>query len=64
VLLILPVPALIAPYVSSDPVHWAYRVYHPFFYRYPLYTSHLLTTEGRPRSAQSLQILALMIELY
>ena len=67
--LLLPVPALIAPFVSDDPLHWAYRVYHPFMYRYPLYTAHVLRSsetmqllEDRPLPVQSLEVLSLMIK--
>ena len=36
-LVLLPIPALIAPYISDRPISWAYRAYHPFMYRYPHY---------------------------
>ncbi len=66
-LLLAPIPALVAPYVSDDPVKWAYSVYHLGFYRYPVRTGAQLGDAKRemmdqPRWAQSIAILGLMIE--
>ena len=44
--LLVPAPALLAPHVSDDPVRWAYRVYHPFMYRYPTVIGHYSTLLG------------------
>ena len=68
-LLFLPMPALLAPYLSPDPLDSAYRIYHPFMYRYPNHTAHLLRNPNavmllaqKLRPAQSLCVLALMIK--
>ena len=65
-LLLLPVPALIAPYVSDDPIHWAYRDYHPFMYRYPvvLGVHAALDLETRSREDWSLELLRLVIKYW
>ncbi|HUQ92609.1 MAG TPA: hypothetical protein VM120_13100 [Bryobacteraceae bacterium] len=62
--LLLPFPALIAPHVSDDPVAWAYRVYHPFMYRYPaVFGAHInLDLQARSKLGQSLEVARLMIE--
>ncbi len=65
--LLAPVPALVAPYVTDEPVKWAYSVYHPGFYRYPVRTGAQLSEAkigmmDQPRWAQSIAILGLMIE--
>ena len=65
-LFLLPVPALIAPHVSDDPVHWAYRAYHPFMYRYPAIFGAHTTLDLRTRSGvdQSIEVLRLMIRYW
>jgi hypothetical protein len=65
-LLMLPVPALIAPHVSDDPVAWAYRVYHPFMYRYPaVFGAHTnVDLQARSRFGQSLKVAQLMTEYW
>lgn len=66
ILLLLPVPALLAPHVSEDPVHWAYRVYHPFMYRYPAIMGASMENEVAKLSpdGQSLAVLRLMIKYW
>lgn len=66
ILLLLPVPALLAPYVSETPVHWAYRAYHPFMYRYPAIMGESLEIQVAklPPDGQSLAVLRLMIEYW
>jgi len=61
--MVLPLPALIAPYASTDPISWAYRVYHPFMYRYPaVFGAHFnLDLQGRPKLAQSLEVAKVMV---
>lgn len=65
-ILLLPVPALLAPQVSDTPVHWAYRIYHPFMYRYPAIMG--VGMEGKlaklSPAGQSLEVLRLMIEYW
>ena len=58
--LLVPAPALLAPHVSDDPVRWAYRVFHPFMYRYPAVIGHYSTLpEGQSKLDCSLMILRL-----
>jgi len=66
---VLPQPALIAPHVSADPIAWAYKVYHPFMYRYPHYFSAVvlrpattLDLEEQSPPGRSLQVLRLMVK--
>lgn len=65
-LALLPAPALIAPYVTDDPIAWAYRVYHPFMYRFPAVLGSHTTLElsTKSRLEQSLQVLRLMIRYW
>ena len=70
-LVLLPIPALIAPYISDRPISWAYRAYHPFMYRYPHYFAAVvrhgdqsLAWIAKSRPDQSLEVLKLMIEYY
>ena len=65
-LLLLPAPALSAPHVSDDPVRWAYRVYHPFMYRYPAILGAHTALDPRKESGleQSLAVLRLMVEYW
>jgi len=66
-LAILALPALLAPFVSENPVRWAYRVYHPFMYRYPVrfpgvaHEAELLSRDMSPLE-QSLSVVGIMIE--
>ncbi|MBL8294967.1 MAG: hypothetical protein JNN08_24195 [Bryobacterales bacterium] len=67
--LLLPFPALLAPHVSEDPIAWAYKVYHPFLYRYPNYFASVVMSptslsELRKKSPldQSLELARLMIQ--
>lgn len=65
-LLVLPVPALIAPFVAEHPTLWAYRFYHPGMYRYPLYVATVLKRsdaqlQGQPRLRQSMEVLRMLI---
>jgi hypothetical protein len=64
--LLLPLPALIAPLVSGDPVPWAYRIYHPFMYRYPVAFGAHTTLDLQPRSSvgKSLEVARLMVEYW
>lgn len=64
-------PALLAPYFSPEPLDAAYRIYHPFLYRYPNHTAHILRNPNammllaeKPRPTQSLCVLALMIKYW
>lgn len=60
-LVLLPVPAFVAPYVSDDPVAWAYRVYHPFMYRYPaIFGTHV----DLDRPVRFIDVAKLMIEFW
>jgi len=67
--LLLPLPALLAPHVSDDPIAWAYKVYHPFMYRYPNYFASVVLSptslsDLRKKSPldQSLELARLMIQ--
>lgn len=67
--LLVPIPALVAPFVSEFPIFWAYRVYHPFLYRYPQPFSRSAMAEqirisGKPLHEQSLGVLRFMIDWY
>lgn len=71
VLVLLPLPALLAPHISSSPIEWAYSVYHPGHYRYPvIFPNEILTASfaeelrQQQPTDQSLSVLALMIEHY
>ena len=64
---VLPLPALMAPYVSDTPVLWAYRVYHPFFYRYPVHFAAIATNaesrlEEIPPLQKSISVAGLIVE--
>lgn len=64
--LLAPVPALVAPFVSAQPVDWAYRAYHPGLYRYPVAARGRLVAEEErmarcPRWVQSFELLAVMV---
>ena len=66
---LLPAPAIIAPYVSENPVFCAYRMYHPFFYRYPVQFSGVAhDTEshlpGMPPIERSLTVAGLMVQYW
>lgn len=65
-LLLLPAPALVAPHVAEDPVRWAYRVYHPFMYRYPAILGAHTALDPHTKSGleQSLAVLRLMVEYW
>ncbi len=60
-------PALMAPHVPDSPVRWAYRMYHPFMYRYPLRFIGVArdaesSLPGMPPLDQSYFVAHLMIE--
>lgn len=63
---LLPLPAILAPHVSSDPMRWAYRVYHPFMYRYPalLGWEGLAISRQEPKLNQSVTIAQAMMGLF
>ena len=65
-LMVLPVPALVAPYLSIDPISWAYSVYHPFMYRYPtVFGAQLnLDLQRRAKFAQSFEVAKVMVEYW
>jgi len=45
-------------HVSHRPVHWAYRAYHPFMYRFPAVLNHYASSlNGRSNIDCSLMIL-------
>ena len=68
-LVLLPMPALLARWVSKHPVLWAYRIYHPFFYRYPVrFTQVAKDAEfqllGMPVPDKSIHVARLMLEYW
>ena len=65
-LMLFPVPALVAPYVSMDPISWAHRVYHPLMYRYPAVFGAQLNLDllRKPKFAQSFEVAKVMVEYW